>query len=133
MTKSPFTIVLLSLAVISSQALAEVHVGDTASALFDDVGGRSFDDVATLSGANWWDVSAGVGFTRSRSPVGTSDGTSKNAAIDFSGAGLGLRVYYKRWDATPFSNQTVGTRLSWTHDGFTLSGIAEARDFDLDY
>ncbi len=133
MNRSALWILMTGIAGVSAQAFADVHVSDSASALFDNSGGRSLDDDATFSGDNWWDVSAGGGETRSKSPVGTLDGTSKRAAFDLAGDDVGLRVYYKRWDATPFSNKTVGTRLSWSHAGLTLSGIAEARDFDVDY
>jgi hypothetical protein len=133
MNRSALWILMTGIAGASTHAFADVHVSDSASALFDNSGGRSLDDDATFSGANWWDVSAGGGETRSKSPVGTLDGTSKRAAFDLAGDDLSLRVYYKRWDATPFSNQTIGTRLSWSHAGLTLSGIAEARDFDVDY
>jgi hypothetical protein len=126
-------IFLTGIAGASTQAFADVRVSDSAAALFDGAGGQSLDDDATFSAGNWWDVSAGLGETRSNSPVGTLHGTSKRAAIDLSEEGVGLRVYYKRWDATPFSNQTIGTRLSWSHSGLTLAGIAEARDFDVDY
>jgi hypothetical protein len=133
MNRSAVWICLTGLAGGSTQAFADVHVSDSVSALFDGAGGQSIDDDATFSAANWWDVSAGGGETRSESPVGTLHGTSKRASFDLSDDGVGLRVYYKRWDATPFSNQTIGTRLSWTHSGLTLAGIAEARDFDVDY
>jgi hypothetical protein len=133
MNRSALWILMTGLAGASTHALADVRVSDTASALFDNSGGRSLDDDATFSGANWWDVSAGGGETRSKSPVGTLDGTAKRAAFDLAGDDLGVRVYYNRWDATPFSNQTVGARLSWSHAGLTLSGIAELRDFDVDY
>jgi len=133
MNRSALWILMTAIAGASSQAFADVRLSDSASALFDNSGGRSLDDDATFSGGNWWDVSAGGGETRSRSPVGTLDGTSKRAAFDLAGDDVGLRVYYKRWDATPLSNRTIGTRLSWSHAGLTLSGIAEARDFDVDY
>jgi hypothetical protein len=133
MNRSALWILMTGIAGASTHAFADVHVTDSASALFDNSGGRSLDDDATFSGGNWWDVSAGGGETRSRSPVGTLDGTSKRAAFDLAADDVGLRVYYKRWDATPFSNRTVGARLSWSHAGLTLSGIAEARDFDVDY
>jgi hypothetical protein len=133
MNRSAVWIFLTGIAGASTQTFADVHVSDSASALFDGRGGQSLDDDLTFSGGNWWDVSAGGGATRSESPVGTLHGTSKRAAFDLADDGFGLRVYYKRWDATPFSNQTIGTRLSWTHAGLTLAGIAEARDFDVDY
>jgi hypothetical protein len=133
MNRSAVWICLTGIAGASTQAFADVHVSDSASALFDGRGGQSLNDDATLSGGNWWDVSAGGGETRTESPVGTLHGTSKRAAFDLSDDGFGLRVYYNRWDATPFTNQTIGTRLSWSHSGLTLAAIAEARDFDVDY
>jgi hypothetical protein len=133
MNRSALWISLLGIAGASTQTLADVRISDSASALFDGFGDHSIDDDATLSAAKWWDVSAGGGETRSKSPVGTLDGTSKRAAVDLAADDFGLRVYYKRWDATPFSNQTIGTRLSWSHAGLTLSGIAESRDFDVNY
>ncbi len=133
MNRSALWISVAAITAGSTHAVADVNISDSASALFDTAGDRSIDDDATFSAARWWDVSAGGGETRSKSPLGTLAGTSKRAAVDLFADNLGLRVYYKRWDATPFSNQTVGTRLSWSHSGLTLSGIAEARDFDLNY
>ena len=133
MNRSVVWIFLTGIAGASTQAFADVHVSDSASALFDGRGGQSLDDDVTFSGGAWWDVSVGGGETRTESPVGTLHGTSKRAAFDLSDDGFGLRGYYSRWDATPFTNQTIGTRLSWTHSDLTLAGIAEARDFDVDY
>ena len=54
MNRSALCILMTGIAGASTHAFADVRVSDTASALFDNSGGRSLDDDATFSGGNWW-------------------------------------------------------------------------------
>lgn len=123
------------MALIGSSIVTHADPRVTASlgGVADNEQGRSLDADATVSTGSWWGLGGGGGVTRSPSALGMLSGASERALAEAQYESVDLRAYYHHWEASPFENQTVGARSSWTHSGLTLSGIAEWRSLSVGY
>jgi hypothetical protein len=117
----------------SAAACAEPRFNATFSGLADDEHGRSVDVDTTLAARDWLTLAAGLGSTSSRATSGSLDGTSVRVSADVHSKCLGVRGYYRNWNANGMDTETVGVRPYFTYDNLTLSVIGESRGLDLDY
>ncbi len=117
----------------SAMACAEPKFNATFSGIADDENGRSLDVDTTLAARNWLTLGAGLGSTSSRTASDSLDGTSVRLSADLHSERLGVRGYYRNWNANGMDSEMLGMRPYFTYANLTLSIIGESRGLDVDY